>query len=45
MKLKHPKSDRRITVSADQADVYKSRGWVEYRDAAKKEADPKGAKS
>lgn len=37
MKLKHPKSNRRITVSADHADIYKSQGWVEYREPAKKD--------
>jgi hypothetical protein len=42
MKLRHPKSDRKIEVTASQADGYKSQGWVEYREpATKPQDDPK----
>lgn len=41
MKLRHPKSDRRIEVTASQADTYKSQGWVEYREPAAKPQDEK----
>lgn len=39
MKMRHPKRDRKIVVSAAQADVYRSQGWVEYREPAKKPDD------
>lgn len=39
MKLRHVKSGRRITVSADHADIYKTQGWVEYRESSKKKDD------
>lgn len=44
MRLRHPKSGRRITVAADRADLYKSQGWVEYRQPAKRAAKKAAAK-